>query len=76
VRPNPDRPGAWQVAVLIDDIGWIVVDDRPDMLLEYRDEASWKLLPVPMRQASADKGWCRTTPSELIEILQLAGAIE
>jgi hypothetical protein len=30
------------------EFGWIVVDDRPDMLLEYRDETAWALLPLEM----------------------------
>lgn len=57
------------------DLGWFVVSDRPDLILEYRDETAWALLPVEMKQVSVDKGWNRTTPSELIGILWAAGVI-
>jgi hypothetical protein len=30
------------------EFGWIVVDDRLDMLFEYRDETAWALLPLEM----------------------------
>lgn len=74
VRRSPD--GGNELTVLLKDLGWIVVDDRPDMALEYRDETAWKLLPVEMCQASADKGWNQTTPQELLGILWVAGVIE
>jgi CheY-like chemotaxis protein len=48
----------------------------PQFVLEFRDETSWAMLPVPLRQASVDKGWQRTTPNELVEILESAGAIK
>ena len=48
----------------------------PHFVLEFRDETSWALLPIPDRQASVDKGWHRTTPHELVEILDSAGAIK
>jgi hypothetical protein len=44
--------------------------------LEFRDESSWALLPIPMRQASQDKGWQQVTPQELVEILQSSGVIK
>ena len=74
VRQNPERLDEWRVYFHIDDIGWFAVEEGDD--LKYRDEKSWLLLPVEMRQASVDKGWCRATPRELIEVLELAGAIE
>jgi hypothetical protein len=62
--------GEWQIIVDIDGLGEISLDDNStrwdpalsQFVLEYRDETSWALLPIPMRQASEDKGWCRTTP--------------
>jgi hypothetical protein len=45
------------------ELGWIVVDDRPDMTLECRDETAWALLLMEMCQASVDKGWNRATPA-------------
>jgi hypothetical protein len=76
VRPDPERAGEWQIAVCLEGLGWMVVDDRPNMVLEFRDETSWALLPVPMRQAFVDKGWCRATPQELIDMLQFTGVID
>jgi hypothetical protein len=76
--------GEWQIAVDIDGLGKITLDDNsnlwdpalPHFVLEFRDETSWALLPIPMRQASQDKGWCRTTPQELVEILESSGVIK
>jgi hypothetical protein len=45
-------------------------------VLEFRDETSWALLPQTERHASVDKGWYRTTPQELVEILESAGVIK
>lgn len=75
VQPvSADRPDELQIAVRVEGIGWFVVEDGD--LLEYRDETSWLLLPLEMRQACVDKGWNRATPQELIGILQFAGAID
>jgi hypothetical protein len=87
-RETPD--GEMQLAVRVDiavqneigfihqgiDLGWIIVDDRPDFILEFRDETSWALLPVEMKQASVDKGWNRATPRELIGVLWTAGVLK
>lgn len=74
VRRGPD--GGNELTVKDDELGWIVVDDRPDMVLEYRDETAWALLPMEMCQASVDKGWNRATPRELIRILWNAGVLK
>jgi hypothetical protein len=75
--------GEWQIAVDIDGIGRFTIDDNsnlwdpalPQFVLEFRDETSWALLPIPDRQASKDKGWNRVTPQELVAILQSEGII-
>jgi hypothetical protein len=75
--------GQWEIEVEVDGIGRFTIDDNsnlwdpalPQFVLEFRDETSWALLPIPDRQASVDKGWHRTTPHELVEILASAGAI-
>jgi hypothetical protein len=80
---NSEPIGEWQIAVDIDGIGRLTIDDNaqlwdpalPQFVLELRDETSWALLPIPMRQASEDKGWNRVTPQELVEILESAGVI-
>jgi len=46
------------------------------MVLEYRDETAWALLPGEVCQASTDKGWNRATPQELIGILWIAGVLK
>jgi len=74
----------WEIAVEIDGLGRLTIDDKshlwddglPQFVLEFRDETSWALLPIPDRQASVDKGWHRTTPHELVEILESVGAIK
>jgi len=74
----------WEIAVEVDGLGRFTLDDNshlwdpalPHFVLEFRDETSWALLPIPDRQASVDKGWHRTTPHELVEILDSAGAIK
>ena len=76
--------GEWEIVVDVDGIGRFTIDDNsnlrdpplPQFVLEFRDETSWALLPSPDRQASVDMGWHRTTPTELVEILQSAGAIK
>jgi hypothetical protein len=76
--------GQWEIEVEVEDIGRFTIDDNsnlwdpalPQFVLEFRDETSWALLPIPDRQASVDKGWHRTTPNELVEILESAGAIK
>jgi hypothetical protein len=74
VRRGPD--GGNELTVKIEGLGWIVMDDRPDLVLEYRDETAWALLPMQMCQASVDKGWNRATPQELIGILWNAGVLK
>ena len=74
VRRGAD--GGNELAVKDWDFGWFAVDDRPDFLLEYRDETAWALLPAEMCQASMDKGWNRCTPQELIGILWNAGLLK
>jgi hypothetical protein len=76
--------GQWEIAVDVDGIGRFTIDDNsnlwdpalPQFVLEFRDETSWVLLPIPMRQASQDKGWQRVIPQELVEILESAGTIK
>jgi len=76
--------GQWEIEVDVDGIGRFTIDDNSDLwdaalpqfVLEFRDETSWALLPIPDRQASVDKGWHRSTPQELVEILASAGAIK
>ena len=58
------------------EFGWLVVSDDPAMNLEYRDETSWALLPVEMKQASEDRGWNTTTSQELIAILWTTGVLK
>jgi hypothetical protein len=68
--------GGCQIAVRDEDmeyIGWFVITD--DFTMEYRDETAWALMPEEMRQESVDKGWCKTTPQEYIQILFAAGVI-
>jgi hypothetical protein len=48
----------------------------PKFVLEFRDETSWALLPIPDGQASVDKLWHRTTPHELVEMLESEGAFK
>jgi hypothetical protein len=75
--------GEWEIAVDIDEIGRISIDDNsnlwdpalPHFVLEFRDETSWALLPQAERWASKDKGWNRVTPQELVAILESAGVI-
>jgi hypothetical protein len=75
--------GEWEIAVEINGLGRFSIDDNsnlwdpalPQFVLEFRDETSWALLPIPDRRASVDKGWHRTTPNELVEILQSEGLI-
>ena len=74
VRRGPN--GGNELTVKLKDLGWIVVDDRPDMVLEYRDETAWRLLPVEICQASWDRGWNRTTPQGLIGVLWVAGVLK
>jgi hypothetical protein len=70
--------GQWEIEVDVDGIGRFTIDDNsnlwdpalPQFVLEFRDETSWALLPIPDRQASVDKGWHQTTPNELVEILE------
>jgi hypothetical protein len=81
-RETPD--GEVQIAVMDEDLGWFVIDNNenlwnaslPRFCLENRDETSWALVPVEMRQASEDKGWNRTTPQDLVGVLWVAGVIE
>ena len=76
INVQRDQAGELQIAVRDPEVGWFAIDDRPDFVLEYRDEASWELLPLELRRASTDKGWNRTTPQELIGVLLVAGAIK
>ena len=76
INVQRDSAGELQVAVRDPEVGWFAIDDGPDFILEYRDEASWELLPLELRRASTDKGWNPTTPKELIEILWVAGVIK
>ncbi len=68
--------GELQLAVRDPEVGWFTIDGSPDFVLEYRDEASWELLPLELRRASTDKCWNRTTPQELIGVLWIAGVIK
>src|SRR4051794_29454032 len=76
--------GEWQIVVEVDGLGRFTLDDNsnlwdpslPQFILEFRDETSWALLPQAERHASQDKGWHRTTPQELVEILESAGAVK
>ena len=80
---NSEPIGEWQIAVDIDGIGRLTIDDNaqlwdpalPQFVLELRDETSWALLPIPMRQASEEKGGNRVTLQELVEILESGGVI-
>lgn len=74
VRRGPD--GGNELTAKVSELGWIVVDDRRDMVLEYRDETAWAILPMEMCQASVDRGWNRTTPQELIGILWSSGVLK
>jgi hypothetical protein len=75
--------GEWQIAVEVDGLRRFTLDDNsnlwdpalPQFVLEFRDETSWALLPIPDRQASKDKGWNCVTPQELVTILQSEGLI-
>lgn len=74
VRRGPD--GGSQLVAMDEELGWFVVDNRPDLVLEYRDETAWALLPLEMRHASVDKCWNRTTPQELIGVLWIVGVLK
>jgi hypothetical protein len=74
VRRGPD--GGNELAVRDWNIGWFAVDDRPDFILEYRDETAWALLPMEMCHASVDKCWNRATPQELIGVLWVVGVLK
>lgn len=74
VRRGPD--GGNELTARIEGLGWIVVGDTPDLVLEWRDETAWTLLPIEMCQESSDKGWNRATPEELIEILWNCGVLK
>ena len=77
IRVQRETPGGEiQLAVRDHEIGWFVICDTPGFILEFRDETSWALLPIPMRQESKDKGWNRTTPQELIAILWNVGVLK
>ena len=75
--------GEWEIAVEDYNLGRFTIDDNsnlwdpalPQFVLEFRDETSWALMPQAERWASVDKGWHRTTPNELVEILQSEGLI-
>ncbi|MGB8493219.1 MAG: hypothetical protein WCE53_02345 [Candidatus Acidiferrum sp.] len=71
-----DQAGELQIAVRDPEVGWFAIDDRPDFILEFRDETSWQLLPLELRRASTDKCWNRVTPQELIGILWNAGVLK
>jgi len=58
------------------DLGWIIVDNRPDLVLRYRDETSWALLPTDIKQSSVDRGWNICTPQELIGVLWTSGILQ
>lgn len=58
------------------DLGWFLVENRPDLVLRYRDEDAWALLPLEMKQASVDKGWNSCAPEELIGILWTWGVLQ
>lgn len=66
--------GGLEIAVRDETIGWFGVTE--DFITEHRDETSWALLPQEMKAESKDKGWCRTSPVELIEIFQATGIIQ
>ena len=68
--------GGKTLAVEDRELGWFVVPDDPAMVLEYRDETAWALLPMEMCQESVDKGWNRATPQELIGILWVVGVLK
>jgi hypothetical protein len=77
IRIQRNTPsGEIQLAVRDDEIGWFVIHNTPDFVLEYRDETAWALLPMEMCQASVDKGWNRATPEELIGILWNTGVVK
>jgi len=58
------------------DLGWFIVQNRPDMVLQYRDETAWALLPTEVRHTSIDKGWSACEPQELIGILWTSGVLK
>jgi hypothetical protein len=68
--------GGKALAVKDRELGWFVVPDDPAMVLEYRDETAWSLLPTEMCQASVDKCWNRATPQELIGVLWVVGVLK
>ena len=84
IRVQKALDGGYDLAVRFDigmdhgkeiDLGWFVVPVRPDLVLEYRDETSWALLPAEVRQTSTDKVWNACTPHELIGVLWNAGIL-
>jgi hypothetical protein len=68
--------GELQLAVRDPQVGWFVIEDSPDYILEWRDETAWQLLPVELCRESKTKGWNRTPPRELIGVLWVAGVIK
>jgi hypothetical protein len=76
INVQRDQAGELQIAVRDPEVGWFSIEDSPDFILEWRDETAWQLLSLDLRRASTDKGWNRTAPKELIEILWIAGVIK
>ena len=89
IRVQKARDGGYDLAVRFDidvqhedatieelDLGWFVAENRPDLVLQYRDESSWALLPTEIKRASLDKGWNTCAPQELIGILWNTGILQ
>jgi hypothetical protein len=77
IRVQRKTPGGEiQLVVRDHDLGWFLIENSPDFILEYRDETSWALLPVEMKRASTDKCWNRTTPQELMGVLWATGLLK
>lgn len=75
INVHPDAAGNTVIDARDTEIGWFEITD--DFVIEVRDEESWGMLPLEMRKASKDKGYQRiASATELIQILQLTGAIK
>lgn len=76
VRRTPDGEGNELLVKFDEELGWVPIYDSDPMVLDYRDETAWSLLPDEMKRNSKDRGWNRCTSQELIGILWSAGVLK
>jgi len=73
----------WELAVYDRQLGWFTLEEDgrldpalPEFVLEYRDETEGERLHALGQRLSQDQGWQRTTPQELVALLQGRGGME